>query len=494
MKSYIEFAKEFKRSNFFIEEGKITEWESYVNSIPMLKSGVDLLKEIEKIGADAGMSDPRAYIVGGTVRDIIIGENEPDDIDVATNVSIELLEPHFNSHDIGKNKDFGILVIEKDGFEFEIANFRKDGEYSNGRQPDTVEIVTDYKDDASRRDLTINAMAVDDEGNIIDYFDGQKDIKNKIIRTVGDAHKRFDEDYIRMLRAIRFGSRLGFDIDSDTMQAIKDNAGKLEGQAKERIMKEIYKMAKQDGSKFADAVITLKDSGLLQYILPEVVEMDEFEHDADTHPEGNVFEHVMAALRNSGSDDAIVNLATLLHDVGKIDTHSLDEKGKHKYFAHAKRGGEMIDDIAKRLKLSKKDKEALQFAAINHMKMHDLVKMKPSKIMKLINNENWDVLEKVALADSKARGELFSQEEWDTTTSKIQAVRDKFKGENDIAKIKKVLSGKVIMDVLGMTKGTPEVGRINRELVDWAVNENIDITDGELIKSKIKELAGKSES
>ncbi len=146
-----------KRKSVVIEEGKIDEWESYINRIPMLKTGVSVLKRIEQIGKENGIVDPRAYIVGGTVRDIIIGEDEPADIDIATNVSIDILEKYFSAHDIGKNKDFGILVINEGGFEYEIANFRKDGEYSDGRRPDTVEIVGDFKDDAARRDFTINA-------------------------------------------------------------------------------------------------------------------------------------------------------------------------------------------------------------------------------------------------------------------------------------------------------------------------------------------------
>jgi len=487
MINFKNYFDDVKRRNIVIEEGKIDEWQNYINRIPMLKVGVDVLKQIEKIGKDNGLEDARAYIVGGTVRDIIIGQDEPDDIDIATNVPIDILDEHFSSHDIGKNKDFGILVINEQGHEFEIANFRKDGEYSDGRRPDTVEIVGDFKEDAARRDFTINAMAVDDEGNIIDYFDGQKDIKNKVIRTVGEAHKRFDEDYIRMMRAVRFGSRLGFDIEADTLQAIKDNAGKLEGQAKERIMKEVYKMAKQDGSKFADALVTLKETGLLSQFLPELVEMDEFKHEIEHHPEGdgNVLEHVLAVVRNTGSKDAIINLAALLHDIGKVDTHGMSDQGKHTYIGHAKRGGEMIDEIAERLKMSTKDKKSLQFAAVNHMKMHSILDMSDSKILKLIDDGDWEVLYNTALADAKAREHLFDKDEWEKVDNKIDSVKSKFANAKIKSDIKKMVNGKYIMELLDI-KGGKLLGDIINDTVSWIIDNSVDLSDRKKIDEYIK--------
>jgi tRNA nucleotidyltransferase (CCA-adding enzyme) len=261
--------KRFLKRSPVIVENKVDEWESYVNDLPEMKAGVEILHKLEAMGG-------KAYIVGGAVRDIVLGAEEPNDVDIATNVPMEKIEKIFKTHDIGKNKDFGIVVIRHGGFDFEIAQFRKDGNYTDGRRPDKIEIVMDFEDDASRRDLTINALGVDKDGNIIDYFDGVKDIKNKIIRTVGDAHKRFGEDFLRMIRVPRFASRFGFKIDPKTLKAIQDNAGHIKEVAFERIYQELFKMAKQSGSKFADAIINLKDTGLLKEILPEVFEMSEF--------------------------------------------------------------------------------------------------------------------------------------------------------------------------------------------------------------------------
>jgi tRNA nucleotidyltransferase (CCA-adding enzyme) len=241
------------------EMAQITkDWEGYVKRVPMLKKGIEVLKILEKHG--------QAYITGGAVRDIITGEKTPDDIDIATNVPMEKIEELFKTHDIGANKDFGIVVVDYKGESFEVAQFRKDGTYSDGRRPDKIEVLASFKGDAERRDFTINAMAVDSKGNIIDYFDGQKDIKNKLIKAVGDPEKRFSEDYLRMLRAVRFSSRLGMDIDPDTISAIKNTAVKIKDISPERITKELLKMAKQEGTQLADAILMLDKADLLKHI------------------------------------------------------------------------------------------------------------------------------------------------------------------------------------------------------------------------------------
>lgn len=469
-----------------IENDSVKDWQSYVNRIPMLKTGIDIIEKILSIGKDIGMDNPLAYIVGGTIRDIITGDKEPDDIDIATNVPIDELEKHFKTHDIGANKDFGIIVVQQDGENFEIANFRADGQYSDGRRPDDVEIVMDFEKDAERRDFTINAMGVDKDGNIIDYFDGKGDIKNKIVKTVGDPEKRFQEDYLRMWRAVRFASRMGFQIDKATMDAIKSNSEKTRGLAVERIYKEIKKMAGQSGSKFADAIETLIDTGLLQYILPEIIQMDDFEHSVEHHPEGNVLQHTLAALRSNDSADAIVNLATLLHDIGKIKSHTISDKGTHQYLDHAKKADGLIDDIASRLKIDNKTKEALLYAAMNHMKMHDFLKLKPKTAMDLLNSPHWDVLFSVAKADVMARGELFDADEWAKIEDRVEKLKERFKGKQAIDNIRKVVNGNLVMKVRPEIKPSREMGEIIKKTVEWIINDGINIDDMDKIVDFIK--------
>lgn len=165
------------KSFYIVESESVKDFEKYQQERPLLKKAVEVLKILNKFGV--------AYIVGGTVRDIVLGK-EFDDVDIATNVPISKIEELFSTHDIGQNKKFGLVVIEYKGENIEVANFRQDGTYRDGRHPETVKIVPDFKTDAARRDFTINAMAIDPEGNIIDYFDGMKDIQNKVLRTVGN--------------------------------------------------------------------------------------------------------------------------------------------------------------------------------------------------------------------------------------------------------------------------------------------------------------------
>ncbi len=464
-------------------EDKINDWQQYIDKIPMLKVGVDLLKDIERIGG----ANSQAYIVGGAIRDIITGEKEPDDIDIATNVSINELEKHFKTFNIGANKNFGIIVINKGGFSFEVATFRSDGTYTDGRRPDTIEIVSDFSKDAERRDFTINAMGVDKDGNIIDYFDGYGDIKNKVIRTVGDPNKRFGEDYLRMLRAVRFSSRMGFKIDPETMKAIKSNSANIKGQAVERIVNELMKMASQNGSKFADAIITLKETDLLQYILPEVDEMENLEHHPDHHPEGNVMLHSLSALRVADSNDPLVNLSILLHDVGKLTSKQEGDDGYPKYHGHAGEGVQHIENIAKRLKLDNYTKNCLIFCTENHMKMHDLDEIKPSKIMNLMENPYWDILLQVAEADTKSRMHKHDPAHWKKMLDIIDNIKQRFKNKKATDVIKTVVNGKHIMDILNIPP-SKKLGIIIKDVTDWVLDNNININNIEMIDDKIREV------
>jgi len=209
-------------------------WKSYVKRIPMLRAGVKVLEKINKKGF-------KAYIVGGTVRDLVLGQ-EPHDIDIATNMSMSEIKKLFKTYELGKSTDYGIVVIREKGFSFELAQFRADGSYVDGRRPETVEIKGTFKEDAERRDFTINAMAIDKTGNIIDYFNGRKDIKNKVLRTVGDPKKRFGEDKLRIMRAARFAAKLDMDIDKDTRSTARKLAKDMTQLSAERIKDELFYM------------------------------------------------------------------------------------------------------------------------------------------------------------------------------------------------------------------------------------------------------------
>lgn len=466
----------------YLTEAKeqLKQWNEYIKTNKELAAGVKILQTINKMGY-------KAFIVGGSVRDIVLGDLKPHDIDIATNAPIEVLEKKWKTHDIGKSRDFGIVTVKQNGFDFEVAQFRADGTYTDGRRPDTVSITGSFEDDAARRDFTINAMGVNARGEIVDYFDGKRDIKNKVLKTVGNPYKRFSEDYLRMMRAARFSSKLGMEIDKDTKKAIKKLSPNIMDLSPERIRDEILKAASQSGEVFARYIETLADLKILRLILPEVLNLKYFRHNLKHHPEGHVWDHTMAALKAAKLTDPIKNLAILLHDVGKGVTLG-DKSGLPTYYGHAKASMDLVDAISDRLKMSTKERKALIFAVGNHMKFHNILGMKPSKIAKIVSDDNWEVLVAVGKADEFSRGETFMHAgEFEKIVDKAIEVKNKF-GMKKVNKTLKLVDGKDVMDLTGLPQGK-KVGDIIRKTTTWIMDN--DITDKEEINNYILQLAGK---
>jgi hypothetical protein len=249
------------------------------------------------------------------------------------------------------------------------------------------------------------------------------------------------------------------------------------------------KAAVQSGDKFADYIIQLGNLKLLKHILPEVMNLKWYKENLKHHPEtrgegGTVLSHVLAALRTSDIADPIANLAILLHDVGKGVTLSHHE-GLPKYLGHAKASVNLVKDLAKRLKMSTKDKEALLFAVGNHMKFHNILGMKASKIARLVNDDNWDVLVAVAKADEFARGETFMHAgEFEKIVDKAIAIKDKF-GMPKVNKQLKLVDGNHVMNLTGLKPGK-KVGDIIRQTTDWIMDNNIE--DQKVIDEYIRSL------
>ena len=472
----------FKR--YLIEaREQLKDWQSYIRRNKELQAGVSILNKINR-------AKYKAYIVGGSVRDIILGNLKPHDVDIATNMPMEELGRMFKTYDIGKSKDFGIVTIKHGGHDFEIAQFRNDGTYFDGRRPESVTITGKFKEDVERRDFTINAMGINAKGEIIDYFDGKRDIQNKILKTVGDPYKRFGEDYLRMMRLARFSSKLGFDIEGETEKAAQKLSHNIAGLAPERIKDELMKSASQSGEKFAEYIIKLDKLKLLKHILPEVMNLKWFRENLQHHPEtrgegGTVFSHVLKALKKSDTANPIKNLAILLHDVGK-GVSLTHQEGLPKYLGHAKKSMDLVDAIADRLRMSNKERESLIFAVGNHMKFHKILNMKPSKIAKLVNDDNWDVLVAVAKADELVRG-FDDKGDFEETVNKVIKVKEKF-GMKQVNKQVKLVDGKDVMKLTGLKPG-PKVGAIIKQTTEWIMDNNIE--DQEEINNYIIALGGK---
>lgn len=478
---------------------KIQNWNKIVRDTKILQAAIEVMNIISSIQKNVDV-----FIVGGTVRDLVmsaeaISDLAPmlcgsfscvdfiNDVDIATSLSIDVIEPLFKCHDIGNNKDFYILVVEHKGFHFEVSNFRTDGVYSDGRRPDSVDIIDSFEHDAERRDFSINAMGLDKDGNVVDFFKGCQDIDLKVIRTVGDPKKRFSEDYLRMLRAVRFATRFDFTIEQKTFEAIKINAHKIKEISSERILKELNKMAELSGKKFAHAIDLMYGCGLLQYILPEICDMKNFKHNPEFHPEGNsiLYGHVIEALKCNDVPDRLINWAILFHDLGKLKTYTYSETGHH-YYKHHLEAGDIIDSIADRLKFDNETRDVCKFVAVNHMVMHDFLKVKKSLAMKLINDPYWYVLLKVAETDSKARGELHDAELWFKIESRVETLKQWFTGKQAIDAIRKVVNGHMVMRVCPDVIPSPEMGRIIKDTVEWIIDNQISLDDVEKIEEYMK--------
>ena len=303
------------------------------------------------------------YLVGGAVRDFLLGKN-PKNFDFTTNATPEKIQSLFPNSFYNNNYGTVSIPVEMEGLSslkktiVEITPFRKEEDYTDFRHPEKIEWAKTLEEDLARRDFTINAIAYDGK-KIIDPHYGQKDLKEKIIRCVGDPDKRFTEDALRLLRAIRFASQLGFLIEEKTRKAIEKNSQLITKISWERIRDEFLKILKSDHP--AEGVLFLRNTGLLKYILPEL-DVCFFipQKSPKRHHIYDVGTHLVMSLKHCPSKDEITRFATLIHDIGKAKTFKKDEKtGLITFYNHEVVGKKLAEKIAERFKLSSKQKEKL---------------------------------------------------------------------------------------------------------------------------------------
>ena len=291
----------------------------------------------------------KSFPVGGAVRDSLLSR-EVSDIDITTDARPEEIEEVFKDFkliDIGKR--FGTIKVIVKGEAFEITTFRKESAYRDGRHPTGVSFSDNLIDDLERRDFTINAMAFD-KGEIIDPFKGRVDLSRKVIRAVGDAKERIDEDLLRSLRAVRFANRLGFTIEESLKEAIRENAEKINTISQERIASELGEIL--TSATPSRGIRLMDEVGLLSYIFPEVKRTVGFDQHSSYHSD-DVYNHSLKVLEKSSADLA-VRFAALYHDVGKVDTFFLDDRGEGRFFGHQNLSEEMLRKRLKELKFPNK--------------------------------------------------------------------------------------------------------------------------------------------
>lgn len=328
-----------------------------------------------------------AYWAGGCVRDMLLS-HVPKDYDVATDATPEAIATLFpRSLHVGKS--FGVTRVRIGDVLVEVATFREDAGYTDGRRPDAV-IFTDARRDALRRDFTVNAMFFDPvSGHILDYVGGRRDLRDGVIRCVGDPAQRFAEDHLRMLRAIRFAATLEFSIHADTLHAVRKNAPSLARISAERVRDELTRML-LEAPRAGQALKLLLDAELLPVILPEIARMQGVEQPPEFHPEGDVLAHTILMLDHMPSDrDRQLAFSVLLHDVGKPPTARF-HNGRIRFNRHAAEGAQIATDILKRLRFPTADIEAISNCVRNHMSFIDVQRMRESKLRRLIGSKTFE--------------------------------------------------------------------------------------------------------
>jgi poly(A) polymerase len=332
----------------------------------------------------------QAYLVGGCVRDLIL-QREPLDYDVATDARPERVQQLFpESLNVGAR--FGVILVVDGDTQVEVATFRSDMGYSDGRHPDRVEYSRSPQEDVSRRDFTINGLMLDPEtGEVLDFVGGRDDIRAGLVRAIGRPEVRFREDKLRMVRAVRFAARFGYAIEPATFAAIQAAAPLIHQVSPERLRDELTRLLTEGVAR--RGFECLEQAGLLPELLPEVARMKGVQQPPQYHPEGDVWIHTRMMLEMiSAGAPATLAWAILLHDVGKPPTfRSAEETGDRiRFDGHAEIGARMAAEICKRLRFSADDAEQIEALVANHLRFKDVFEMRPATLKRFVRLPNFD--------------------------------------------------------------------------------------------------------
>jgi len=340
----------------------------------------------------------QAFLVGGCVRDLLLGR-EPKDYDVATDATPRQVMDIFpETYAVGAQ--FGVVLVPSPEDErssedsssksnaVEVATFRSDIGYSDGRHPDEVRFSKTPQEDVARRDFTINGMMLDPvSGEVLDFVGGRDDLKAGIIRTIGDPEQRFGEDKLRMLRAIRFAARFEYEIEAETFSAIKRLAEWIHVVSRERVRDELTRMLTEGHAR--RALLLLDESGLLRQVLPEISAMKGVEQPPEFHPEGDVFVHTLLLLQNLPHPCPMtLGWGALLHDVGKPPTFRVAERIR--FDGHVEVGVKMAQEICVRLRFSNDETEQVLALVDNHMRFSHATRMNQSTLKKFLRMPLFD--------------------------------------------------------------------------------------------------------
>ena len=470
MTSYVKFFSE--SINYNLDDFP-DKWEKAITSSEELRIALDLMGEIHTLFPTGDI-----YIVGGVPRDLLMG-NDIDDVDMATNIPFDELIKHFDLRNISKNDSQPVYTILYGGYGFDLAKFREDAQDQMGRQSNISTEVDSFETDTKRRDITINSFGLDYKGRIVDYQGGLEDLKNNVIRAVGDAKRRFEEDATRILRVFRFAAKMNFNIDPKTLQAAIDLKHLLQNPnliSQESISQEFYKAAKS-GPTLANFLQQLQDANILVDILPEFTNMVGLTHNPIHHPEGGstVLGHIYECLRVSPYHDPVINLAVMFHDFGKLTTKG-EKNGHSTYYGHEDAGVPIVENIFKRLKfnqLTLNDKKNILSAVSKHMLMHRLSELNTKTLRRLIHDPSWEIVKAVGYCDEASKGPShFNSAKFE---EKIQHAESRLSVGGSAtelkSKISSLIDGNKLMEWFPhLLTNRKQIGEIMPKLQDWVAD------------------------
>jgi poly(A) polymerase len=417
-----------------------------------------------------------AFWVGGCVRDFLLGR-EPQDFDIATNATPDQIERLFTKT-IPVGRQFGVLLVVENAHQFQIATFRAESGYQDGRRPGTVRF-SDAREDAIRRDFTVNGLFFDPIADALhDWVGGEADLRSKTIRTIGSPEERFAEDHLRLLRALRFAAQLDFNIDPATFAAVRKHAAKIQLVSAERIREELIKLFAPPHA--ARGLTLLHESGLMPEVLPELVPTLTCEQSPDYHPEGSVFNHIRLMLDHlPDTSSESLPWTALLHDIAKPQTASRGEDGMIHFYGHEKVGAEMSEKILDRLKFPRRQIDEISAAVLHHMQFKDAPQMRKATLRRMLMRETFPLeleLHRLACLGSHRRLDIYD------------FLREQRAHLNDQPHLHPPLLNGNDVIALGARPG-PELGALLHELRDKQLAEELTTPEAarDWVKSRLSE-------
>jgi len=408
------------------------------------------------------------FLVGGAVRDLIM-RRDPGDYDFATDIEYSRLKKIFSDYspkEVGAH--FGILLIKVNGKSYEIARFRKEKGVYNSRHPKEIKFIDNIDEDLARRDFTMNALAYSEKIGVIDLYGGKTDIKNGIIRFVGDPNLRIEEDALRIMRAFRFISKLGFILDKKTAEAIHKKRKFLNKISKERIFDELSKILL--GSYAKKALCEMKKLGILGFIIPEFKQMKTFKF-GSFKEKNNLFSHIVDTVSLCQSD-LITRLAALFHDLGKINTRVIDAKGNFFYYGHEKESALIAEEKLRHFKASNDIVFSVKNIILNHMILEkDLSIKELKKLIMGLGEKNMARLFDLILANTNSKTDLENEK----GQILIDRLKDRIKEIEKMGKLPDIrdisISG---VDLINLGFEAKEIGKIKNKIYDLILDEKLE--------------------